>query len=387
MFERKFKVWSSEGSQRNEMMVSIPMSSFPSKIPTTINGSTSGSTEKIDPFLLTLRFYGFDLCVSRYEETGKRYFWRNLFTKLLLLIAISLINVQTVIEIITQVKTMRGKRFYDLLNGFRSFIVKLTMAFAVDLWFLRRKRRATMTNMVVANFLKTNSPKLLKRLAIKWTLIMIFGTFLHWSVSQFWLSSLSVTQYRRWLAVVNCTGDKIPEVLIHLIASLDSFIYRMYMYGSRFAVMCAYCLLCILLSKCIKQLNDRLVEQLGNTDLLVLDIDSFRRQFNVVYKMHLEIEHCFGPLNFVWFSTLFVVSCIDIFFLAWSAGSEWFAVWSLVEFASMIILWLPHFVVAHFASRVSLESKQLKLNLKELCRDNANARDLILSPTYYPRFE
>ena len=245
-----------------------------------------------------------------------------------------------------------------------------------------------MTNMIINSFIQTENSKLLKTLAIKWTVFMILVTFLHWSASQFWLSTLSIQQYRRWLLVVNCTGEKLPEVIIHLIATLDSFVYRMYIYGSRFAVMCAYSLLSILLAKCIKQLNQLLIDQLENgNESVILDIESFKRQFNLVYKMHVEIEHCFGPLNLVWFSTLFVVSCIDIFFLAWSAGSEWFQVWSLIEFMSMIILWLPHFIVAHFASRVSLESKQMKLKLKELCRDNERVRRLIITPSYYPRIK
>lgn len=370
-------------------MVSIPMNTYPKKSLTTTDRFISGSAEDIDPFLLSLRFYGFDLCFNRYEEnSAKRYFWRNSITKFLMFIAISLVNFQTIIHIITTVRGIPGKRFYDLMNDFRSLMLKMTMAFAVDLWFFNRKRRAEMTHMIINNFIQTDSSKLLRSLAIKWTVLMILGTFLHWSASQFWLSSLSVQQYRKWFLVVNCTGDKLPEVLIHLIATLDSFVYRMYTYGSRFAVMCAYSLLSILLSKCIKQLNKQLIDQLANgTDLIVLDIDSFKRQFNLIYKMHLEIERCFGPLNFVWFSTLFVVSCIDIFFLAWSAGSEWFQVWSLMEYLSMIILWLPHFIVSHYASRVSLESKQLKLNMKELCRDNERIRKLIITPSYYPRMK
>ena len=372
-----------------DKMVSIPMTTYSKKSVPTIDRYMTGKTEDIDPFLLSLRFFGFDLCVSRYQEnSGKREFWRNSMTKFLLFIAISLVNVQTVIHIVTTLKGFSGKRFYDLLNDLRSLMLKLTMAFAVDLWFINRKRRAQMTHMIINSFIQTDSSSLLKKLTIKWTVFVIGITFVHWSASQFWLSTLSIQQYRKWLLVVNCTGDRLPEVLIHLIATLDSFVYRMYTYGSRFAVMCAYSLMCILLSKCVKQLNQQLVEQLDNgSNSLVLDIEAFKRQFNLIYRMHLEIEHCFGPLNFVWFSTLFVVSCIDIFFLAWSAGSEWFQVWSLMEFMSMIILWLPHFIVSHFASQVSLESKQLKLNLKELCRDNERVRKLIVTPSYYPRMK
>ena len=374
-------------------MVSIqmngPMGTYPKKSLPKIDRYTTGSAEDIDPFLLSLRIYGFDLCFTRYQEnSGKRFYWRNSMTKLLLIIAISLVNFQMIIHVISLTKTFSEKSFYDLIGQIRSLVLKMTMAFSVDLWFIRRKRRAQMTNMIINSFIQTDKSKFLKTLAIKWTVIMILTTFLHWSASQFWLSTLTMQERRKWLLVVNCTGDRLPEVLIHLIATLDSFVYRMYIYGSRFAVMCAYSLVSILLAKCIEQLNKQLMDQIENgSDSMILDISSFKAQFNLVYKMHLEIEHCFGPLNFVWFSTLFVVSCIDIFFLAWSAGSEWFRVWSLMEFVSMIILWTPHFIVSHYASRVSLESKNLKLKLKELCRDNEKARRLIITPSYYPRMK
>lgn len=197
---------------------------------------------------------------------------------------------------------------------------------------------------------------------------------------------------------------------LRFVASLDSFVYRMYIYGSRFAVMCAYCLLLILLAQCIDQVNDILTFQLDNVyhyhhhycklssvrkelqarckpNDLRYNFEMFKEQFNVIYAMHQEIEHCFGPLNFTWFGSLFVVSCIDISFLAWNAGSEWFKVWSLLEFDSMIILWLPHFFVAYFASRISYKSRQMELFLKQLCRENEKAQKIIVTSVYYPRIK
>lgn len=125
----------------------------------------------------------------------------------------------------------------------------------------------------------------------------------------------------------------------------------------------------------------------GTNYSIKFNLELFKEQFNTVYRMHQEIEQCFGPLNFIWFGSLFVVSCIDIFFLAWKAGTEWFRVWSLLEFTSMIVLWAPHFFVAYSASRVSIESRRMKLHLKELCREDEEVRDILVSSIFYPRMK
>ena len=53
----------------------------------------------------------------------------------------------------------------------------------------------------------------------------------------------------------------------------------------------------------------------------------------------------------------------------------------------MLVLWLPHFIVAYQASRVSLESRRMKLHLKELCRQDEEVRDILVSSTFYPRMK
>lgn len=276
-----------------------------------------------------------------------------------------------------------------------------------------------MTHLVVINYLRANKAQILRHIAMFWLVVMLVVTIVHWAISQYWLSSMSLAEYRRWLSIIQCVmesrwlrGDQLSTFTLRALATLDSFVYRMFVYGSRFAVMCAYCLLSMLLSKCIKQVNDILTYHLDNEyhyhhhycrrarerrrymhthyshqSEVKFNIDLFKRQFTIVYGMHQEIEHCFGPLNFIWFGSLFVVSCIDIFFLAWKVGTEWFRVWSLLEFSSMLLLWAPHFAVAYCASRVSIESRQMRLHLKELCRQEEEIRELIISPVLYPRIK
>ena len=357
-----------------------------------------------------------------------------------------------------------------------------------------------MTHLVVVNYLlASNSLKMLRQITNRWLTIMILSTVIHWAISQYWLSSMTVADHRKWLNVIQCAvnlnwfkvhGDEFISVaVLRAIATIDSFVYRMYIYGSRVSSMCAYCLLSTLLTECIIQVNRILTDYLDNeyhfhhhycqkarktttkrmqnkynvdvvdssrngssnanrnnsnddcccgtqscfgrshniasvrpvasirTTTITMPSSSlhnhnhhyphhynnrhrhrpncsvqfnlplFKDKFNIVYRMHQEIEQCFGPLNFVWFGSLFVVSCIDIFFLAWKAGTEWFRVWSLLEFTSMIVLWIPHIFVAYHASRVSIESRRMKLHLKELCRDDEEVRDILVSSMFYPRMK
>ena len=99
---------------------------------------TIPGVETIDPFLLSLRFYGFDLWMSRYAETGKRYLKRNFVTKLMFYAAILMINLQMAVHILTtgHVFWTQGKNFYSSLDDLRTFILKFTMTFAVNFWFL-----------------------------------------------------------------------------------------------------------------------------------------------------------------------------------------------------------------------------------------------------------
>lgn len=121
------------------------------------------------------------------------------------------------------------------------------------------------------NYLRANSPRLLRSTSIRWTLVMIICTTLHWSVSQYWLSSMSVDDHRKWLGVIQFAvnmkwfrvnegegsleegvpvnvlsaseGDEVLRNISHThdsllsvavlrtIATVDSFVYRMYIYG------------------------------------------------------------------------------------------------------------------------------------------------------------
>src|SRR6218665_3044106 len=95
--------------------------------------------EKIDIFLLTLRFYGFDLWLSRFAETGQRQRIRNIFTKTLFFIALFLINVQLGVHIITMSYhfTHLNMDFCDIMDDLRTFMLKLTTATVVTIWFRR----------------------------------------------------------------------------------------------------------------------------------------------------------------------------------------------------------------------------------------------------------
>ena len=278
-----------------------------------------------------------------------------------------------------------------------------------------------MTHLVVVNYLRGNSAQVLRRTAIHWMLVMIVITIGHWAISQYWLSSMSFDDHQKWLNIIQWAvsfkwftkhEQFFSIAVLRSIATIDSFVYRMYIYGSRFGSMCAYCLLSRLLTDCIIETNRILTNSLDNeyhyhhhycgksankcqnhrtnqykSCAVKFNLELFREQFKIIYRMHQEIEQCFGPLNFIWFGSLFIVSCIDIFFLAWKAGTEWFRVWSLLEFASMIVLWVPHFFVAYQASRVSIESRRMKHHLKELFRQDDETRSILVSPAFYPRMK
>lgn len=100
---------------------------------------TIPGVENIDPFLLSLRFYGFDLWMNRYAETGKRFSKRNFITKGLFYFALLMINLQMLVSVLTSASVfVDGKKnFYSSLDDVRTFILKFTMTFAVDLWYLR----------------------------------------------------------------------------------------------------------------------------------------------------------------------------------------------------------------------------------------------------------
>lgn len=101
--------------------------------------ATVNDVVKIDSFLLMLRYFGFDLWISRYVETGKAYFKRNLFSKFVFLVTIMLINCQMFIHLaaILHIILTKKKNFFNFLDDLRTFILKLTMTIAVDLWFLK----------------------------------------------------------------------------------------------------------------------------------------------------------------------------------------------------------------------------------------------------------
>lgn len=100
---------------------------------------TTPGIENIDPFLFLLRCFGFDLWMSRSVEIGSGSQKRNLLTKCLFYIAVLSINCQIFIHIslILHIFLARKKDFFNLLDDIRTFILKFTMAIAVDLWFLR----------------------------------------------------------------------------------------------------------------------------------------------------------------------------------------------------------------------------------------------------------
>ena len=285
-----------------------------------------------------------------------------------------------------------------------------------DFFRFRGRNHAAIIHLVVVNYLLANNAQKLYRLTIRWVYFVIFCTVTHWAISQYWLSSMSVIDHHKWLNVVRCAMDSsrvknpsvITVVILRSIATIDSYVYRMFVYGSRFAIMSLYCLLSMMLASCICQVNDLLTEHLNSEFHFhhyycrrsvkrqnehrystkkhpKFCIEHFKEKFSIIYRMHLDVEQCFGPLNFLWFGSLFVVSCIDIFFLVWSAGSEWFQVWSFMEYISMVILWAPHLLVAYCASWVSFESRRMKLHLKDICRSNDKVREGLVSPTFYPR--
>ena len=137
---------------------------IPSTTTTTITITTNKQgfitipgVENIDPFLLALRFYGFDLWMDRYVESGKRYAIRNLITKFLFYFAILLINIQMLVHLFTSSYSFLNRNdnnnnnnsniihnrsnkiinFYSSLDEVRTLILKVTMTFAVNLWFVR----------------------------------------------------------------------------------------------------------------------------------------------------------------------------------------------------------------------------------------------------------
>ena len=94
--------------------------------------------ENIDTFLLSLRFYGFDLWLSRFAETGKRQRIRNLFTKILFYISLFLINLQLAVHIITMsYHFTKNMDFCDVMDDLRTFMLKLTTAYVVNVWYRR----------------------------------------------------------------------------------------------------------------------------------------------------------------------------------------------------------------------------------------------------------
>src|SRR5699024_9133700 len=62
---------------------------------------TIPGVENIDPFLLSLRFFGFDLWMDRYTETGKRYTKRNFVTKIMYYFALLMINALMVVHVLS----------------------------------------------------------------------------------------------------------------------------------------------------------------------------------------------------------------------------------------------------------------------------------------------
>lgn len=77
--------------------------------------------------------------MNRYAETGKRFSKRNFITKGLFYFALLMINLQMLVSVLTSASVfVDGKKnFYSSLDDVRTFILKFTMTFAVDLWYLR----------------------------------------------------------------------------------------------------------------------------------------------------------------------------------------------------------------------------------------------------------
>lgn len=121
----------------NDCMTFIPAS--PVRCTNKSGFVTIPGVENVDPFLLSLRFYGFDLWMNRYAETGKRFSKRNFITKGLFYFALLSINLQMLLSVITSASDfVDGKKtFYSSLDDVRTFILKFTMTFAVDFWYFR----------------------------------------------------------------------------------------------------------------------------------------------------------------------------------------------------------------------------------------------------------
>lgn len=86
----------------------------------------------------------------------------------------------------------------------------------------------------------------------------------------------------------------------------------------------------------------------------------------------------------IWFSVLFLISCIDIFYMAIRSNSEFAK--STVQLSAITLSWAVHLSIYYFASRVENESVKTSHLMAKIFRNNSEVRGALFTPLLFPHF-
>ena len=95
-------------------------------------------------------------------------------------------------------------------------------------------------------------------------------------------------------------------------------------------------------------------------------LERLASKYELIRTVNARIDSCFGPMLLIQFSSLFLMSCIDVVYFSISFNPNTKTKYIIIS--GMILLWWPYLLLYKFASDIGSSSKELLVSVRRLAR-------------------
>jgi hypothetical protein len=173
--------------------------------------------------------------------------------------------------------------------------------------------------------------------------------------------------------------ESTPLWVVDFIFSVDSFVYTMYINGSKIAMASVISILCYMMTMLFKSINEEITLHLKNkkrgNDIILEKklLTGIIEKYQLICDMLKQFEKCFGFTLTLFFFSLFIITWIEIFFIASTANSNdpWNK--SVDQAMGFYFYWLPTLLIYYYASNFNIESQKLSSLVNTMCLSSASS--------------
>lgn len=104
----------------------------------------------------------------------------------------------------------------------------------------------------------------------------------------------------------------------------------------------------------------------NRADYIEWQLERLASKYELIRTVNIRIDDCFGPMLFIQFSFLFLMSCIDLvyFSICFSPNTKT----KYIIISGMILLWWPYILLYKFASDIASTSREMLSSIRRLAR-------------------